>query len=78
MLHTHRQAGSRTLTHTDKYVHTHTHRLVALLVFLFLFTFLVKKKSFYHTMGNLYPLPAFSILFSTAVTAFGTLMINVI
>lgn len=56
----------------------YTQRLVALAVFLFLFTFLVEKKSFYHTMGNLYPLPAFSILFSAAVTAFGTLMINVI
>jgi len=53
--------------------------LAALSVFLFLFYLLSeRKKSFYHTMGNLYPLPAFSILFSAAVTAFGTLVINVI
>lgn len=46
-------------------------------VFCFIPTFLVKK-SFYHTMGNLYPLPTFSILFSAAVSAFGAVMINVI
>lgn len=64
--------------HTQMHVHTAFSGSLSVFIPFYLLSGGKKKKSFYHTMGNLYPLPAFSILFSMAVTAFGTLVINVI
>lgn len=76
ILHLCRREDTHAYTHANACIHTAFSG--SLSVFIPFYLLSGEKKSFYHTMGNLYPLPAFSILFSTAVTAFGTLVINVI